>query len=274
VSFAMVMVHVDLDGTSNARVRLASALADRFAAHLIGVCACILPPYPAEGAYFVTREVVEQERHDVKALLARAEVSFRAAIRADRSRIEWRSDLELPDAYVTTQARAADLIVVGRRAAPADVARSLDPGGVVLRAGRPVLVVPPNIDALSGERVVIGWKDTREARRAVRDALPFLQRAQSVTIAEIRDEESEGEGQHEIDDVAEYLARHDVRVGARIAAHPTGSVADELIRLAKAEGADLIVVGAYGHSRLGEWVFGGATRDLLASSPICCLMSH
>jgi nucleotide-binding universal stress UspA family protein len=274
VSFATVMVHVDIDGTSNARVRLAAELADRFKADLIGISACILPPYPAEGAYFVTREVVERERRDIKASLARAGVAFRAAAGVDRPGLEWRSDIELPDNYVASEARAADLLVVGRQAAPADVTRSLDTGGVVLRAGRPVLVVPPDVDTLPAERVIIGWKDGREARRALRDALPFLHGAKAVTIVEIRDEEAEGDGRRQVDDVVRYLARHKISVGSMIAAQSKGGVADELIRLAKAEGADLIVAGAYGHSRLGEWVFGGVTRDLLASSPVCCLMAH
>jgi len=268
------MVHVDVDSATDARVRLAAGLADRFAAHLIGTSACVLPPYPAEGAYFVTREVAEQERRDITALLARAEMSFRAAIPPDRSRIEWRSEIELPDVSLATQARAADLVIVGRPHGRPDPTRTPDAGGVVLRAGRPVLVVPPGMSSLSGERVIVGWKDTREARRVVRDALPFLRRAAAVTLVEACDPQSEDDGQRHLEDVAQYLARHDVPVGPMIASHPTTGAADELVRLAKADGADLIVIGAYGHSRLGEWAFGGVTRDLLASSPICCLFSH
>jgi len=98
--------------------------------------------------------------------------------------------------------------------------------------------------------------------------------AEAVTIAEISDEESEVDAGRRADDVVRYLARHNVRVGPTVATHPKGGVAYELIRIAKAEGADLIVAGAYGHSRLGEWVFGGVTRDLLASSPVCCLLAH
>jgi nucleotide-binding universal stress UspA family protein len=273
MSYASVMVHVDVDGASNARVGLATALADRFAAQLIGVCATMLPAYPAEGAYFVTGEAVEQERRDVMALLARAETAFRATVPFDRADVEWR-DMELPEFYVTSQARAADLLVVGRRNAPFDIACSLDPGSVVLRAGRPVLVVPPGIEKLSGARIIVAWKDTREARRALHDALPFLQRANAVTVVEIGDKESERERRHHLEDVARYLARHRVTVAPPIATHPAGSIVEELVRLAHAEEADLIVAGAYGHSRLGEWVFGGVTRDLLASSPLCCLLSH
>jgi hypothetical protein len=166
VSFATVKVHVEVDGKSHARIRLAAELADRFGSHLIGIAACILPSYPAEGAYFVTGEAVERERRDIKASLARAEVAFRTTAGVDRPGHEWRCDIALPDTYVAFELRAADLLIVGRRSAPADVSRTPDPGSVVLRAGRPVLVVPPNLDTLQAERVIIGWKDCLEAQRA------------------------------------------------------------------------------------------------------------
>ncbi len=271
VGFATVMVHVDIDGRSDGRIRVAVKLADWFSSDLIGISAALLPPYAAETGYFVTLEAIEREKHDVKAALARAEASFRNIAGADRKELEWRCDIELPEFYVTSQARAADLLVVGRQST--DVARSLDTGGVILRAGRPVLVVPPNVDALSAMRIVVGWKDTREVRRALRDALPFLERAEAVIVVEINDAASET-ALAQAGDVARYLRRHKVKVGPTISAHPKGGVAEELIRLAASEGADLIVAGAYGHSRLGEWAFGGVTRDLLASSPVCCLLSH
>lgn len=120
-----------------------------------------------------------------------------------------------------------------------------------------------------------GWKDTREARRAVYDALPFLHEAKRVTIVEISEKDQMGAARHQVDDVVSYLARHRIRAEARIEAQLPGStVADQITGLAVDEGADLLVTGAYGHSRLNEWVFGGMTHDLLTSSPICCLMSH
>ena len=201
VCFETVMVHVDIDGKSNGRIQVALRVADWFSSNLIGISAALLPPYPAETGYFVTLEAIERERRDVEAALACAEASFRNIADADQKGLEWRSDIELPEFYVVSEARAADLLVLGRQGA--DVARSLDAGGVV-----------------------------------------------------------------------RYLARHNVQAGPTIAAHPKGGVADELIRLATAERADLIVAGAYGHSRLGEWAFGGVTRDLLTSSPVCCLLSH
>jgi len=268
-----MMVHVDVDGASDARIRLAAKLADRFASTLIGMSACILPPYPAEGAYFVTGEFVEQERRDMAASLKRAEDGFRAVAGADR-KIEWRSDIELPDDYLAAQARAADLVIIGRDRSTGGICRAIDPGAAVLKAGRPVVVVPPGTDALRAERVVIGWKDSREARRAVQDSLPLLHEAEFVTIVEVCDKGMEALGRRHVEDVAHYLARHRIAVGSAVAAYTEISVANELIRLAKAEGADLIVSGAYGHSRLGEWIFGGVTRDLLASSPVCCLLAN
>jgi nucleotide-binding universal stress UspA family protein len=98
-----------------------------------------------------------------------------------------------------------------------------------------------------------------------------LHQAKRVTVIEIYDGGEEGGA---IDDVVLYLARHKVRAEARAEKRLMGSGADQIMGFAENEGADLLVTGAYGHSRLNEWVFGGMTHDLLASSPICCLMSH
>jgi nucleotide-binding universal stress UspA family protein len=137
-----------------------------------------------------------------------------------------------------------------------------------------VLVVPNDVDSLKAERVVVGWKDTREARRALRDSLPLIREALSVAEVEIVDRGSEKAAQTRIDDVAGYLAHHHVAVTVRKPEHAMGSTEGALIHVAQEMNADLIVAGGYGHSRLGELIFGGVTQGLLASSPICCLLSH
>ena len=144
----------------------------------------------------------------------------------------------------------------------------------MLRVGRPMLVVPPGIDTLKAERILIGWKDSREARRALQDSLPLLHEAKSVAIVEVCDDGMDALARTHVEDVAHYLTRHRISVGSATAGTAKHGVADHLIDLARVEGADLIVTGAYGHSRLGEWIFGGVTRELLASSPVCCLMSN
>ena len=155
-----------------------------------------------------------------------------------------------------------------------DIYRTLDTGAAILGAGRPFLVVPAAVKSLAADHIVVGWKDTREARRAVQDALPFLHEAKRVTVMEICEKDEMDIARNHVDDVVLYLARHRIKAERRVEIQAHGSGADQIIGLAEDEGADLLVTGAYGHSRLNEWVFGGMTRDLLSSSPICCLMSH
>jgi nucleotide-binding universal stress UspA family protein len=134
--------------------------------------------------------------------------------------------------------------------------------------GRPVLFAPPDIDHLSAKRIIIGWKDSRESRRAVWDALPLLKGAQEVLVVSV------GSDNHAAKDVAAYLRNHRVQVSALNQPAPVRSAGDELLRIAEQETSDLIVCGAYGHSRAREWVFGGVTRDLLNHASVCCLMVH
>jgi nucleotide-binding universal stress UspA family protein len=274
MSFATLMVHLEIAAETDARVRLAANLAERFAATLIGISASVLPPYPAENLYFETAEFYTREQRDILAALKQTEAVFRSAVTPLGAGSEWRSAMDLPETYVAAEARSADLVIVGQSREPADICRSVDPGTVILKAGRPVLVVPPGVEALRAEHILIGWKDSREARRAVRDALPLLQSAKSVAIVEVCEDGADDATRRRIDDVAQYLRRHRVVVGAATATATPGSVAEQLIVSASAERADLIVAGGYGHSRLGEWIFGGVTRDLLKSSPICCLFAN
>jgi nucleotide-binding universal stress UspA family protein len=205
--------------------------------------------------------------------LAEVGEHFRLVAGAGRP-TEWRAGVDSPTEFMAREARGADLIIIGRDRIPGDLYSILDPGATILKAGRPVLVVPNGVDSLKADRVVIGWKDTREARRALRDSLPFLHEATSVAVVEIGEQGAEGQAQLRIDDVAKYLARHRIAVSAKRVARAAGSVAGELIRIAREEKADLIVAGGYGHNRLGELIFGGVTKDFLATSPMCCLLSH
>jgi nucleotide-binding universal stress UspA family protein len=134
--------------------------------------------------------------------------------------------------------------------------------------------VPQSVNALSARRVAIAWKDTREARRAVRDALPFLQQAASVMIVEVSERRGGEQAARNIKDVADYLRRHRIEIIAERVRPTDVTATGSLLRLLHDENIDLVVAGAYGHSRLGEWAFGGVTRDLLAESPICGLFSH
>jgi nucleotide-binding universal stress UspA family protein len=270
MSYATIMVHVDLDESSDARLRLAAELAKRFDATLIGTSAALVP---AEYGPYLGPTKFAQEQDGVSALLARCEVAFRQMAAGTGIKHEGRAANDLPDEVVAREARAADLVVVGRVSPSTSVLRAVDTGRAVLRAGRPVLVVPLGVETLGAERIVIGWKDTREARRAVLDALPFLHEAKHVRIVEVADAGDDARAQRRLDDVAHYLMRHRIAADPRVLTQ-THDVGDALMRIAHEDSADLIVAGAYGQSRLGEWVFGGATRSLLSGCPVCCLLSH
>jgi nucleotide-binding universal stress UspA family protein len=184
--------------------------------------------------------------------------------------------LDLPAEVLARESRAADLVIVGRdlERLRLGVYQSADPGDVLMRAGRPLLVVPPGLSRLEGKHIVVAWKDSREARRAVWDALPLLTRAEMVHVVEVTEEEDLDLGATRAADVVDYLSRHEVNARAEVRTKRERSVADELVLVAETLGADLIVAGGYGHARVREWAFGGVTSDLLNHSPKCCLLSH
>ena len=268
-SYASIMVALELEPAAERRAKLATDLADRFSARLIGVAAVeILSPLYFESPAAAAASIIEMEERQAVEQLAKAQTTFRRVTGA-RERVEWRQAQKYPVDHVLAQACAADLIVVGRpgrEQRPGSM--SVDGGTLVMDAGRPVLFVPPQIDHLAAKRILIGWKDSREARRAVTDALPFLKAAEDVFIVAVNEEDQGAQ------DVSAHLACHGVSCRGYRRPASSASIADELVRLAQQEGADLIVCGAYGHSRAREWVFGGVTRDLLDHSPLCCLMSH
>ncbi len=273
MSYAALMVHLGAERDWSKRVNLAADLAHRFEAALIGVAGW-LPSAALPGDDIAADgEPTDAEWRETEARLAELGEKFRAAARGV-SRVEWRGALDYPRMLVPREARAADLLIVGQERIAGDPYFALNPGVTILRAGRPVLVVPEDVDRLAGKRVVVAWKDTREARRALYDSLPFLRAAREVMIVEVCEHGSEADSAKRLNDVESYLLRHKVIVAAKAYLHTKQSPAKELLRFARDDNADLIVTGGYGHSRLGEWFFGGVTRELLADSPVCCLFSH
>lgn len=274
--YKTLLAHLDLDETGDTRARLAADLAKRFGAALIGVSAWApSPSFSGDTAVIETPpEVVDLEV--MEDLLKRRGDAFRAIAERAIGAVEWRSALELPTELVVQQAGCADLVIVG--ATPhtvlRDPYRTVDPGGVLLRAGRPILLVPPALASFSGKRIAVAWKDTRETRRAVSDALPFLEQADSVAVFEFGDDAAPAGAEHGHADLLQFLTRHGVRSATARTMAIAGTVSEMLFRLIREEAIDLIVAGGYGHSRLGEAVFGGVTRDLLTGSPVCCLLSH
>lgn len=278
--YAALLVHVEpRSEASRARVALAADLARRFDAALTGLAAlAIRPPVvDAYGGAIVAGELIEAERAQIDADLAVAAEDFRADPALSGLEASFLHAVEAPGEVLARAARSADLVVVGRDPAdPRDGAwRGVEPGALALAAGRPVLVVPPGTRAMRARGAVVAWKDTREARRAVLDALPLLAAAERVLVCEAIDHEDEREGaQTRVDAVAGFLRRHDVAAEGAVREIGAGHVLDALVLACEQERADLLVSGSYGHSRLREWVFGGVTADILRRCPLPCLLSH
>jgi nucleotide-binding universal stress UspA family protein len=269
-----MVVHVGDQAHSDARLKLAATMADRFNAKLIGLAAEEQRPLFVTDGFVADGELAEREYQEITQRLAKAEGYFRTSIGETKQQAEWRAAMGNPVSVLAAEMRAADLAILGREALGADSFRTLDPAAALLRLGRPALIVPSGISALEAENVVVGWKDTRECRRAVQDALPFLHEANSITVVEVRRDEKESLVQARVHDVVRYLERHRLKARGEVVRQTRTTAAEELVQIAHKNGSDLIVAGAYGHSRFGEWVFGGVTHDLLATSPVCCLMSH
>lgn len=272
MTFTSVMVPLDLGASSSARLRLAGTLAKRFGARLIGVAARQSLPHNlyGRGAY-INSQFVDQATARATDELSQVEARF-CEVMADAGEAEWRSAKADPSAFLVEQARSADLVVVSRyrSAGVEDWCSSIEPGELVLRLGRPVLIAPPSVETLAARRIVVAWKDTREARRAVSDGLPFLRMADEVLIVALGDEADwKGAGETQ-----GYLSRHGVTATTILRSPSKLGVAAELLLIAQQEGADLIIAGAYGHARMREVIFGSVTRKLLEHVPVCCLLSH
>jgi nucleotide-binding universal stress UspA family protein len=271
MTYATVMVNLHPGQVNLAALQVAGDLSERLHARVIGIAAGqLVTSIYADG--YVAGSMVNQDREDLENLLAAAETEFRHALHNRAHAIEWRSAVTFGSTagYVAGEARSADLIVTG---AGNRAVRGVSTGDLVMQAGRPVLAVPADTTALDIGRIVMAWKDTREARRAAFDALPLLKRAEKVVVVEVAAKDDRADAERRTHDVAEWLGRHG------ITAEPIVSTADRndqhrLHEIGREQKAGLIVAGAYGHSRMREWIIGGVTRSLLDDSACCSLLSH
>jgi nucleotide-binding universal stress UspA family protein len=277
MTFATVMVSVALDQPNDARLQVAGDLAARFDAGVIGVAAAEFTP----PLYFTTGEqaqgLIEQGKAVLQNRLAGLEQQFRTVMGGRAAPLSWRSALDFPARHVLSQARAADILVTGSvRPGVSDAFAIASPKDLVMQAGRPLLVVPDNVSWLDLGTVLVAWKETPEARRALADALPLLAVARDVVVIEILENASELDAcEARLDDVIAWLGRHNIVASARVDEAGQGrNVAAKLDAVAADLTAGLVVAGAYGHSRFRELVLGGVTEHLLTRAERCVLLSH
>jgi nucleotide-binding universal stress UspA family protein len=272
-----MLVHMDDSVTCAARLDVAVDLAERFGAHLTGVYVDPGLAIPALVDVPISPELLQgiedahQERCDIaeklfKERLARADIAS-----------EWRLAHGDLVTCLGGHARYSDLVILGQEGGEDQkmVIGGL-PDSIVLTCGRPTLVVPYiGVRDTLGKHVMVAWNGSREAVRAVNDALPLLALAEKVEVLSINPAEGE---ERDADlpgaDMSLHLARHGVTAEAQQLVASDVDVGDLLLSRAADHGADLIVMGAYGHARWREIVLGGATKQLLSEMTVPVLMSH
>ena len=276
MGYKTILVHIDASRHCPARVDVAIHLASQHAAHLVGLHAPTSGEMPAYMMIKAWESVIESQKSETDRQAALAESAFTKAVKAaGLASSEWRSSLRQAADVVALHARYADLLVLGQR----DPSEDYEPGidfveRVTLAAGRPVLAVPyAGNFATVGKRILVAWNASREATRALTDALPMLRLADEVQVIAI-DPKAGKHGAMPGADIGLYLARHGVRVEARAECGEMIDVGNTLLSRASDFGTDLIVMGAYGHSRLQELVMGGASRTIIDSMTVPVLLSH
>lgn len=273
-----LLVHVNVSAHCRPRLEIAAHLAKAFDAHLTALYTSASGDVP----FFMMEEIASNLQPTMRAWSMdkrdKVKAAFDASCREAGIVADWQEVGADVDTMVPYQARYADLTIIGQVDSEELLPRSEYevPERVALDSGRPVLVVPyaGKFTAI-GRRILVGWNGSPQSARAVNDALPFLEKAQKVTILTINPDgvrrgKDDKPGAH----IAAHLARHGVASSVQELAANDKAADDLILSRASDEGADLIVMGAYGHPRAREMVLGGATRTLFKHMTVPVMMSH
>lgn len=279
MTYRTILVSLNDATRLEASLKLAASLQEEHGAHIIGLF--VIPAmqiYPTIGME-ITPDVFDGHRAHFQKLAEKVKQRFNDLIAREGLSAELRiveSVSPLAADTVIDHGRHADLIVVTQVDREGEEGVELDfDERVVMEAGRPVLVLPRAELPQKLMRVVVGWNGTRESARALFDALPLLKRAEAANVVWVDPQrERERAGDLAGADIAAVLARHGVNVTSGPLATAGQNAGEALLQRAGDDGADVLVMGAYGHSRMREFVFGGATRHVLRHAAIPVLMSH
>ncbi|WP_119166457.1 universal stress protein [Algihabitans albus] len=280
MSYKTILVHLDNSASCAGRVAVALDLATRFDAHLVGLVVTVEPVVPTFVMAQIPSSALESQREALRTKADEAIAAFETAAQKAGCSVETRRALafneEVPET-LALHARYADLVVMGQH--DPDDANSLGVGTLeqcLLGTGRPVLVVPYiGAPAGFGRKVLLAWDASREAARAASDALPLMEQAEKVTVLTINPKKGRGaHGEEPGADIALAIARHGVKAEAESMAVRDVSIDEALLSRLSDDGADLLVMGCYGHARLRELVLGGTTRHILQHMTVPTLMTH
>lgn len=275
-----VIAFIDFSPSGEARTRYAVKLCLRHGAHLIGVY--VAPSglsYDRTESYVrgqdAIRQLIQKAKAEVAAASHAASQTFKAATAHDDICIDFRIIRE-SDASECAKIHSlhADLVIVGHPN-PGGLPYDWSPQDMLLATGVPLLIVPDDWNGNSiAERILLGWNASREARRAIADSLPLLTTAKSVSVVVVDSHKNPRHGEQPGADVALYLSRHGAKVVVEHIQSEGKAVAAIIQMAARRNNTDLLIIGAYSHSRLRQTIFGGVTHALLADVTIPTLIAH
>jgi nucleotide-binding universal stress UspA family protein len=272
-----IVVNLKVSASRDTATDYAISLAKAFGAHLAGVAFAYEPVLPAIIGTDIPESLIEEQREDndaaAKAALARFTAAAGAAGISHQERVVSASLAGAANTFGEI-ARQFDLAIVGQSEQDRVAPEELIVEGALFGSGRPVIVVPHHQKAgLKPERILICWNGGRTAARAMADAMPLLQRAKTVEVGVVGTDLAKNNGISGAE-VAQHLARHGITAEVKNIDPGNLKVSGALIAYAASSGADLLVMGGYGHSRLREFILGGTTRGILKATMVPTLMSH
>ena len=272
MAFKDLIVH-QTDGAGSKRsLEVAMALALDNDAHLTGVYVLNYPAVPTFVQAEVPPELIQQGYETIRKAAAECREAFEASCQREGVRGEFRVMEGDPVEAMALCARYSDLVIAAQPDPDHPAVQDRVPEGLVMASGRPLLAVPyAGKLGKIGQRVMVAWNGSREATRAIHDAMPFLEKAESVVVFGV---DPESDDHIAGADLALHLSRHGVNAEPRHVVAPDLEVADALLSTVSDLNIDLLVMGAYGHSRLREFVLGGATRQVFRSMTCPVLLSH
>jgi nucleotide-binding universal stress UspA family protein len=277
MTYKTILLHVNDERRVAGLVEAAAVLATRYQAHLIGLY--VMPPVPTYGVTQIGAGIIKAGLATFREEAKRVHAAFDKATKGLPFVTEWRLVNSRDPGVAETimdHGRVSDLIIASQRDRDWDFSMLLDePERLAIESGRPVLIVPhTGKHSNFGRRITVAWNGTREAARATFDALPLLQEANNVRVLWINPQDDPDAGDVPTAEIAASLARHGVKCEGRMLLADDAKVGDVLRADMEEDGSDLLVMGAYGRSRLREFVFGGATREVLRHMTVPVLMSH
>ncbi|MFZ6775042.1 universal stress protein [Undibacterium sp. SXout7W] len=269
------MVHLELGQDNAGIISVTGDLADFFNAGIIGISGC-QSLRTSRINDDVNVDLIRADNEKKLAEMAALESEFRYALQIRTSYLGWRRSVNCSSIadYIATESCSADLLIVKASSDTLfDFQRSMNSRELLMQLGRPMFVVPPNLNYLRLQTIMIAWKDTLESRRAIYDALPLLKKSRNVIVVEAADISEQGLIRRRLEIVVAWLLQHNIKAEA-LPVIASGDEKEKLKVLAKERKVDVLVAGAYGHSDLHHCGLVNMTKDILSSDSHCSLLSH